>query len=446
MTNIVHEHCNIIDKLNKEKNNGLEKTHQKNEKESRFLLDVKILSSLKSIPGKTIPLKTDLQKNAKDENINQNKNPINTIVEDKQNSIINRPITKSAFSVNIDKNNKNNSFLNNNITTNNFYFNGGINNTNINITLNNIFNNNNNNQTNSNFCLFQDPYALGHDTQLYFSQSNHPSILSYQSKKSFSKMFYNNNNNFMWTSNRISQDSFLYPNYLLNNNNSFINRINNGSLNVNNINNINNISQQSYQLKFQQPQLSQLNHEFLNKKRTCEIKPEEHIIPEIKKPESINKSNKKQLMFKTSSNEEDNLYEKEDTDYIYRKINVDSNNNEGNKFNFIFRKYRKKKRNNLTKGFHCSHPKCEFSYNTLKQLQNHHYKMIPECQNDSIQIMKLIYSTKVILLNLFNKNPDSNEKKNYLSKLYKKSLDSISLSNYSEVFTGTDFEDKRKLF
>ena len=42
--------------------------------------------------------------------------------------------------------------------------------------------------------------------------------------------------------------------------------------------------------------------------------------------------------------------------------------------------------------------KCEFSYFTLKQLQNHHYKMTPECQNDSIQILKLIYGTKIILL------------------------------------------------
>ena len=441
MNNNILEHSNIIDKLNIEKKNNVDKVDQKNEKESRFLLDVKILSSLKSIPGKTIPLNIDLQKNA--ENINQNKNQSNNIIEDKQNSLINRPVSKSAFTLNIDKNNKNN--ILNKLTTNNYYFNGELNNTNINITLNNIFSNNNNNNQTNNFCIFQDPYALGHDTQLFFPQSNHPSILSYNSKKTFSKMFYNgnnNNNNYMWTANKISQDSFLYQNNLLNNNNGCImNRMSNGSINLNNI------SQLSYQFKLQQPQLIQANHEFLNKKRSIEIKPEEHIVPEIKNANNAIKSVKKQLMFKilNKDQKDDSIYENDDNDYIYRKINVSDNNNSTNKFNCVFRKYRKKKRNNLPKKFHCSHPKCELSYNTFKQLQSHHYKMIPECQHDSIQVLKLIYGTKIILLNLLNKTYDNNEKKNYLSKLYKSSLDSISFSNYSEAITGIDFDDEKKL-
>ena len=442
MSNIIHEYPNIIEKLNKEKNNNLDKSHQKNEKESRFLLDVKILSSLKSIPGKTISLNIDLHKNSKDENCNQNKIQLNNILEDKQNPIINKPISKSAFTANADKNNKSN-VIQNNITTNNFYFNGGVNNTNINITLNNIFNNNYN-QTN-NFCFFQDPYAQGHDSQLYFSQSNHPSLLSYKSKKSFSKMFYNNNSNFMWTSNKISQDSFLYPNYLLNNSNNnngcFMRKMSNGSINVNNI------SQLSYQLKFPQPQLVAANHEFLNKKRSEEIKQERCKVSDIKNLESLKKKNKKQIFFKTSTDEgkENNTNGNDDNDYIYRRINDDNKSGPGNKFNGTFRKYRKRRKVNPIKAFHCSHPKCEFSYDTFKQLQNHHYKMIPECQNDSIQIMKLIYDTKVILLNLLNKIPNNDEKKNYFSELYKNSLESISLSCYTEVYTGVDLEDDRKL-
>ena len=85
------------------------------------------------------------------------------------------------------------------------------------------------------------------------------------------------------------------------------------------------------------------------------------------------------------------------------------------------------------------HPKCDNFYKTLKQLQNHHYKMISECQLDSVQVLKLIYNIKKIIINIINKDK---KKKDYFSKLYEDSMNKITLSNYSEFIAGAHFNDK----
>ena len=65
--------------------------------------------------------------------------------------------------------------------------------------------------------------------------------------------------------------------------------------------------------------------------------------------------------------------------------------------------------------------------------------MTAECQLDSIQIVKLIYDIKKILIKLIKKNKN---KKEYFSKLYENCIKNISLNNYFEYIAGTFFSDK----
>ena len=59
--------------------------------------------------------------------------------------------------------------------------------------------------------------------------------------------------------------------------------------------------------------------------------------------------------------------------------------------------------------------------------------MISECQIDSIQLLKLIYNSKLILLKLIEKYKNNKEK---FQKLYEDTAHNISLTNYFESITG----------
>ena len=371
------KYFNIIKSPNKEKTN-LDKEPEKNETKSRLLLDAEIISSLKCYPGNNNQLSIELEKKTNNENNNTNKNQNYNIIESKPKSLINFPAQKSIFTanniknVNIQKNNKN-------ISSNNFSFYSGINNDSL--FLNNKYNNKN---EPSRFYFPIKPYEIRNDSRLFFMQIQYLSFLSFLSKRQLNKTFYNNS---YISSIKTSQSSFPGPNYLLNCNDGdgFINKKN--SLNMDG----NNISQLNYQLKLKRPQLLTKN-EFLQKKRFNERKEEEREIPKINDP----KKNKNKISMFTISNEDKAI------SYF----------------------------NNVSKEFHCTHPKCEFSSDTSKQLQYHHDKMIPECRNDSIQILKLIYRSKIILNGLLNKISDNNKKKKYFSRLYKRTIDSISLNYY----------------
>ena len=162
---------------------------EKKEKEKTFLLDIQLLSSLKSIPGKIIPL-SNVIKTSEESNINNKENG-----NDKRN--IN--ITKSRFTpIDIKTNNFNrgnsggindfngangiinniNNFNNINInniytTNNNFIFpNGNESNTNINININNF--NNMSNDIGINCGFLDNPLLCS-------PPSNHQSFLSIRS-------------------------------------------------------------------------------------------------------------------------------------------------------------------------------------------------------------------------------------------------------------------------
>ena len=172
---------------------------QKTEKENRFLLDIQLLSTLKSIPGKIIPLSNKINEVSKNNNkeINiDNKNETFNKIYNKTNNIFNK----------MDKSNVNNINLNNNsinylYTTNNLYFNNGMNNANINQNYN----------ISGGMSPLHEHYGFL-DNPILMPPSNHPSFLSIKSDMK--------NNNFMFTENKFTQNSFhFYNNYFMFNNN-----------------------------------------------------------------------------------------------------------------------------------------------------------------------------------------------------------------------------------
>ena len=426
---------------------------QKIEKENRFLLDIQLLSTLKSIPGKIIPLSNKLndvsKNNNKEINIEKN-NKIETFnkIYHRSNSIFNQ-IDKS----NINYINNNNS-INNIYTTNNYFFNNNI----------NIPNINQNYNLQGGYSPIQEHYGF-FDNPLLISPSNNPSFLSIKSDMK--------NNNFMFTENKFTQNSYHFHNYMMFNGN-----YNNQNENIiNKDNNINNfINNKFSQLSYQ----NYGNEDFLKKKRSTNIlfkknsqnfgdnnnnmnnknnllvynnnnnndisKKENKNIININEEQDKKKEGKDEIKNNDLKNKKIlfNIENFSEESYVEENAHIYHNTNNNNKLNNnIFNCYHKKKKrrrkNNEIKKYKCVHPKCDNSYKTLKQLQNHHYKMISECQLDSVQILKLIYNIKKILFNLVKKNK---KKQDYFSDLYEESINKITLNNYSEFITGIHFNDK----
>ena len=403
---------------------------QKLENDNRFLLDIQLLSELKSIPGKIIPLSNnDLMKsNKENSNDKYNKNETNSKIYASSNKNLFTPIDKP--------NNNNNN--NNNYTTNNFFFNNNIiNNTNLNF---------NNNNTQGGLNLIQEHYNLIENP--FFPPSNHQSLLSFKSDIK--------NNNFLWTDNKFTQNSFHFQNLMILNGNvnQKENNINYKNNNLNNIinNNFNNIK--FSQLSYQQNNAS--NEEIFKRKKSTPLlylQDQNNNIPcnnlinseqknsSSKETKNIVNENKKKLKKKILFNVEnysEDSYEEIDEN-IYHNRNNGKLENNNNIFN-CYRKVKKRKRkNDDNKKFKCVHPNCDYSYKTLKQLKNHHYKMISECQYDSVQLLKLIYKTKIKLIPLIGKDK---KKKEFFSNLYENCMNNITLNNYSEFITGNRFDDK----
>ena len=414
------------------------------EKDSLYLLDVQLLSSLKSIPGKIIPLDNKLGQNSN--NNKENNQDMNR--KDTYNNIIKKDSINNLNSLyNNDKMDINNNLL---YKTNNYFFNGGINNTNLN------YNPYNNYQKNSsNLIQIASPTL---DNQLLASHSNHPSILSIKSDLK--------NNNFLWSDINFTQNSFNPNIFLYNYENT------NAKGNINNsINNNLKLSQLSYQfsnfvnddilkkkksttnllkknssgsidIEINNKQINQENNFILDKNinyiKNNKIQIEENIInnEEEKFENNINsleKDKNKKIFFNIEK-----FYEDEEDDTIYHNIN--NNKNESNNiFNCYLQK--KKKRKKIIEVYNknkCFHPKCDCSYKTEKQLQSHHFKMTQECQQDSVQIIKLIHDSKNILKNIIK---HSKKKKSKFEKLYDDFVNKISLKNYFEFIAGSHFND-----
>jgi hypothetical protein len=389
--------------------------HIQENDQNRFLLDLKLLSSLKSIKGKVIHL--DNKANSSDINTNIT----NTFDVKKQNLFNNN---NNLLNINLgipgrlDFNYLPNN--NNNFCQNQYFSNMSI-------------KNQKNMYTNS---IIQDPFCL---LDNHLNENPHRSILSFEEMNS--KEGYNILNNTI--NNKFSQDSFMF----LNNNNNieddlnknknnnldamniFINNVNNSytnNINNNYFNNINNFCFSSNankinaELSFNQDNIDN----FLYKKRKPDIAKQNGQ----KGNSSSSKNNQiKKNIFKTQKNNKDINKNRIKPKIIFNCYQ--------SKQKSKFRR-QKNKKNNFS--FRCSHTNCEYTYKTLKQLQNHHYKMIPECQIDLISLLKEIYNTKLILTKCISNDID---KKKYFSELFEKSIKNISLNQYTETISGTHLDE-----
>ena len=383
--------------------------------QNRFLLDLKLLSSLKSIKGKVIHL--DNKANSSDINTNIT----NTFDVKKQNLFNNN---NNLLNINLgipgrlDFNYLPNN--NNNFCQNQYFSNMSI-------------KNQKNMYTNS---IIQDPFC---QLDNHLNENPHRSLLSFEEMNS--KEGYNILNNTI--NNKFSQDSFMF----LNNNNNieddlnknknnnldamniFINNVNNSytnNINNNYFNNINNFCFSSNankinaELSFNQDNIDN----FLYKKRKSDIAKQNGQ----KGNSSSSKNNQiKKNIFKTQKNNKDINKNRIKPKIIFNCYQ--------SKQKSKFRR-QKNKKNNFS--FRCSHTNCEYAYKTLKQLQNHHYKMIPECQIDLISLLKEIYNTKLILTKCISNDID---KKKYFSELFEKSIKNISLNQYTETISGTHLDE-----
>ena len=434
---------NYQTKINKEER----KSQQ--EQDSLYLLDVQLLSSLKSIPGKIIPLDNKLGQitnNNKENNQDMNrKDTYNNILKKDSINILNSLYNNDKFDIN------NNSLYKNNSATNNYLFNGGVNNTNLNYNLYNSYYKNSSN-------LIQNASSTL-DNQLLLSHSNHPSILSFKSDLK--------NNNYLWSDIKFTQNSFTHNIFLYNNEN------NNMKGNINNLmNNNSKLSQLSYQFS------NFMNDDLLKKKKSTTNLLKKNSNGSIQENEINNKSinqesnfflekninyikdNKIEIKENININEEEKFendmvslgknknkkiffniekfYDDED-DTIYHNINNNNKNEPNILFNCYLKKKKKRKKiSEIYNKYKCCHPKCECSYKTEKQLQSHHFKMTQECQQDSVQIIKLIHDSKNILKNIIKYNKKKRVK---FEKLYDDFVNKISLKNYFEFIAGSHFND-----
>ena len=435
--------------------------NSKAESESLYKLDIQLLSSLKPIPGKTILL---------DNKINQISNSNQDINRYDNINIINKNDSINNINyINNDKTNMNNyqninNIINNNFTTNNYFINGGFNFTNMNF--NNFYSYPKNNQNTGQNC------NPNFDCQL-LNSSNYPSFLSFNTDIK--------NNNYQWTENKFTQNSFI-QNIIMYNNNENNNNCNLKGSNIKNNNYTNNYVKLS-QLSFQYPNcgngdlyyFKKSSSSIIKKKSDGSINNDNSSIKENNNKENTNanfdkkdnEEHKKGLNNKNNYNlininEEDNKEEnKEDINIISQKkksiyFNIEhlsessfeeydekiynnSDNNEGNKiFNCYYTKKKRRRKDNKINKYKCSHPKCEYSFQTKKQLKNHHFKSTKECQLDSVNIIKLISNTKKILRNIIKNNKAKKEK---FEKIYDYFINKISLKSYFEYISGSHFND-----
>ena len=180
---------------------------------------------------------------------------------------------------------------------------------------------------------------------------------------------------------------------------------------------------------------------FLGQKRNSDEKTEE------KEKEKIF-NNKKNIFFQINPQKKDsnlNLNNNNSTNNIINTNSQDTTNKRNlftvipkSTYNYKKRKPRKRKAlTGIKKKLTCSHHGCEGTFKTKKQLLYHHYKMNPQCHNDTIAILKMIYNIKILLK---NNNLEKNKKK--FGELYKQTMKNVSLDDHIETLVGYNFEDE----
>ena len=189
------------------------------------------------------------------------------------------------------------------------------------------------------------------------------------------------------------------------------------------------------------------NNNFLNRKRSldCILKPNFNI-KEIKehKEEEPN-------CIKNEYNNAKSIPPKNKNKYFYikqsktHKVENPTKKNlfiviQKSKYVYRKRKPRKKKLFNAIRiKIKCGHEGCEGVFKTKKQLVYHHYKMNVECHNDTISFLKMINSTKILLFKNCEKKDEISKK---YGELYKEAMKTISLVEHIETIVGANLEDE----
>ena len=94
--------------------------------------------------------------------------------------------------------------------------------------------------------------------------------------------------------------------------------------------------------------------------------------------------------------------------------------------------------NKKEKKYGCKHFGCDITFKTEKLSTFHHLKMSPECQDDSIYLLKLIYETKKLLLKIIKGKRKSLDR---FSSLYENTMKEISLVEHIKIYTGLHFNE-----
>lgn len=165
--------------------------------------------------------------------------------------------------------------------------------------------------------------------------------------------------------------------------------------------------------------------------------------------------NNDQINIKDNCNQSSDKYtflnkkrEADDYSLLKDKLNIEIKNEQNDVFDISTKKDKLTKINNnnkkteenpkTTEEFFCKHNGCKTSFKTKKLETFHHFKMSPECHDDSICLLKLIYETKKILL---KNNKKKNIDINTISSLYEDTMKDLSLVECVKMYTGFQFND-----
>ena len=127
-------------------------------------------------------------------------------------------------------------------------------------------------------------------------------------------------------------------------------------------------------------------------------------------------------------------------DFLNKKRKLDDNvelNQSKTEQNYLFNNEEDEIYKN-GKQYKCEHLGCDLQFRTKKLAIFHHFKMSPECQEDCISFLKLIYETKKIILKNIEKNKKSFDK---YSSLYENTMKNLSLNEYIKILTGFKIND-----
>ena len=191
------------------------------------------------------------------------------------------------------------------------------------------------------------------------------------------------------------------------------------------------------------------NNEFKeieNNKKVLGIKTAKNkIIINSEKNEEKNEIKEKffkKLNFLDEESQKNNNKKKSNSKHKSAPIKLISDKNKFNAIIFETHLLKLQNEDNFKeKKYKCSHPGCDLTYKTKKQLISHHSKMDIECQRDTILCLKLIAYAKKIILNKIKKNILKKDNLKFIIEKYENVIKNIGLKEYAQMICGNNFQD-----